>query len=50
MEDEAGRRQVQATEDGASRPQVLELEDKGHCHDQDHELVLAATTFAENRN
>ena len=39
-----------ATEDGASRPQVLAPEDQGHDHGHDHDLVLAATTFTENRN
>ena len=37
------------TEDEASRPQVLALEDQGHGHNHDHDLVLAATTFAENK-
>ena len=41
---------VLATEDGASRPQVLAPEDQGHGHGHGHDLVLAATTFAENRN
>ena len=49
-EDEASRPQVQETEDGTSRPQVLTPEDQGHAHEHDHDLVLAATTFAENRN
>ena len=49
-EDKASQPQVQETEDGASRPQVLALEDQGHGHNHDHDLVLAATTFVENRN
>ena len=41
-----------ATEDVASRLQVLAPEDKGHGHGHGHghDLVLAATTFAEKRN
>ena len=49
-EDKASRPQVQETEDRASRTQVLVLEDEAHGHEYDHDLVLATTTFAENRN
>ena len=36
--------------DDAGRPQVLVPEDHGHGNGGDHERVLAAATFAENRN
>ena len=39
-----------APKDDAGRPQVLVPEDHGHRHGGDRERVLAAATFAENRN